>query len=87
MAPTGQLSQARKTNFLQSLPANRTPQREKTETIEALQAHRINTIAELRRVERVLASAASPDITGPMTAACKSRMRNLEYALSNADII
>lgn len=45
-------------------------QAQKQALIQALNEHRINTIAELRRVERVFATLGSPDITQPMTAAC-----------------
>ena len=40
--------------------------------IEALRAHRVNTLVELRRIEKALAVLGSPDITEPMTAACES---------------
>ncbi|TKA30275.1 hypothetical protein B0A54_15353 [Friedmanniomyces endolithicus] len=45
------------------------PQAQKRAMIAALNEHRINTIGELRRVERVFATLGSPDLTQPMTAA------------------
>jgi hypothetical protein len=39
--------------------------------VEALRTHRVNTLAELRRIERVLAAIGTPDVTEPMTTACK----------------
>ncbi|KAK0928995.1 hypothetical protein LTR91_006240 [Friedmanniomyces endolithicus] len=42
---------------------------QKRAMIAALNEHRINTIGELRRVERVFATLGSPDLTQPMTAA------------------
>ena len=52
-------------------PANRDdPQAQKQAMIKALNEHRINTIVELRRVERVFANLGSSDVTQPMTAAC-----------------
>ena len=54
-------------------PANRpNPQAQKQALIAALNEHRINTIGELRRVERIFASLGSPDLTQPMTSACKN---------------
>jgi hypothetical protein len=53
-------------------PANRPdPQAQKRALIAALNEHRINTIPELRRVERVFATLGSSDVTQPMTAACE----------------
>ena len=46
------------------------PQAQKQAMIVALNEHRINTIGELRRVERIFATLGSPDLTQPMTAAC-----------------
>jgi hypothetical protein len=37
--------------------------------IEALRTHRINTITDLRRVERIFAHMDSPEVTEPMTRA------------------
>lgn len=52
--------------------ANRNdPQAQKQAMITALNEHRINTIVELRRVERIFATLGSSDVTQPMTAACK----------------
>jgi hypothetical protein len=52
-------------------PANRNdPQTQKQALIKALNEHRINTIVELRRVERIFATLGSSDVTQPMTAAC-----------------
>lgn len=39
--------------------------------IQALQSHHVNTLVELRRIERAFAVLGSPDVTEPMTAACK----------------
>lgn len=53
-------------------PANRPdPQAQKRGLISALNEHRVNTIGELRRVERVFATLGSSDVTQPMTAACE----------------
>ena len=38
--------------------------------IQALQSHRINTLVELRRIEKAFAVLGSPDVNEPMTAAC-----------------
>jgi hypothetical protein len=46
------------------------PQAQKQAMIRALNEHRINTIGELRRVERIFATLGSSDVTQPMTAAC-----------------
>lgn len=46
------------------------PQTTKQALIDALNEHRINTVGELRRVECILATLGSPDLTQPMTAAC-----------------
>lgn len=46
------------------------PQAQKQAMIKALNEHRINTIGELRRVERIFANLGSSDLTQPMTAAC-----------------
>jgi len=52
-------------------PANQPdPQAQKQALIIALNEHRMNTIGELRRVERIFATLGSPDLTQPMTAAC-----------------
>lgn len=54
-------------------PANPTSAKaQKQALIEALREHRLNTIGELRRVERVFAELGSSDVTQPMTAACQS---------------
>ncbi|KAF1997729.1 hypothetical protein P154DRAFT_496490 [Amniculicola lignicola CBS 123094] len=42
---------------------------EKDQMIQALRSHHINTLVELRRVEKVFATLGSPDVTEPMTAA------------------
>ncbi|KAF2658401.1 hypothetical protein K491DRAFT_676442 [Lophiostoma macrostomum CBS 122681] len=42
---------------------------EKDQMIQALRSHRVNTIFELRRIERAFAVLGSPDVTEPMTAA------------------
>ncbi|BDD61729.1 hypothetical protein MPDQ_001493 [Monascus purpureus] len=41
----------------------------KDQLIDSLQKHKVNTITELRRIERILAQSASHDVTGPMTSA------------------
>ena len=57
-------------------------QAQKQALIEALDEHRINTIGELRRVERIFATLASSDLTRPMTAACEriGRVRHWNYS-------
>ncbi len=50
-------------------------QAEKAQLIHALRTHRIRTLTELRRVERIFASLGSPDLTEPMTSAC-NKCRN-----------
>ncbi|OQO07143.1 hypothetical protein B0A48_07711 [Cryoendolithus antarcticus] len=42
---------------------------QKQALIEALNEHRINTVGELRRIERIFAAIGSPDLTQPMTTA------------------
>lgn len=37
--------------------------------IEALRTHRVNTLAELRRIEETLATVGTDDVTEPMTTA------------------
>ncbi|KAF2669505.1 hypothetical protein BT63DRAFT_433009 [Microthyrium microscopicum] len=44
-------------------------QTEKAQLIHALQTHQINTLQELRRIEKVFAEVGTPDVTGPMTSA------------------
>lgn len=39
--------------------------------IQALRSHHVNTLVELRRIERAFALLGSPDVTEPMTAACE----------------
>jgi hypothetical protein len=39
--------------------------------IQALRAHQVNTLVELRRIEKAFAVLGSPDVTEPMTAACR----------------
>ena len=46
-------------------------QAEKEQLVYALQSHRVNTLVELRRIEKAFAILGSPDVTEPMTAACK----------------
>ncbi|KAF2136557.1 uncharacterized protein K452DRAFT_329632 [Aplosporella prunicola CBS 121167] len=41
----------------------------KEQLIQALQAHQLNTVIDLRRVERKFAAANSPDVMQPMTSA------------------
>ena len=45
-------------------------QAQKLALIEALNEHRVNTLSELRRIERIFATLGSSDLTQPMTAAC-----------------
>ena len=60
-------------------PADRPdPQAQKQALITALNEHRINTIGELRRIERIFATLGSSDLTQPITSAFKM----LESALS-----
>ncbi|KAF2839787.1 hypothetical protein M501DRAFT_1030978 [Patellaria atrata CBS 101060] len=42
---------------------------EKHQLVQSLNSHRVNTLVELRRIEKIFASLGSPDVTGPMTAA------------------
>ncbi|OCK76874.1 hypothetical protein K432DRAFT_407798 [Lepidopterella palustris CBS 459.81] len=42
---------------------------EKEQLIHALRSHRINTLVELRRIEKAFATLGSPDVTEPMTSA------------------
>lgn len=44
-------------------------QAQKQQLVEALRTHRINTLTELRRVERLFASAGEKELTEPMTSA------------------
>ncbi|KAJ9294568.1 hypothetical protein DTO271G3_6836 [Paecilomyces variotii] len=44
-------------------------QQDKSQLIQSLRTHRINTITELRRVEKVFAQLGSADVTEPMTSA------------------
>lgn len=46
-------------------------QAEKDQMIQALRAHHVNTLVELRRIERAFAMIGSPDVTEPMTTACR----------------
>jgi hypothetical protein len=46
-------------------------QTKKAQLVRALQAHQVNTLEGLRRIERIFASIGTPDVTGPMTSACK----------------
>ena len=46
------------------------PQAQKQALIKALNEHRVNTIGELRRIERLFATMGSSDLTQPMTSAC-----------------
>lgn len=50
----------------------KTAKAQKQALIQALSEHRLNTLGELRRVERVFADLGSSDVTQPMTAACES---------------
>jgi hypothetical protein len=44
---------------------------EKEQYIQALRTHQINTLVELRRIEKAFAVLGTPDVSEPMTAACK----------------
>lgn len=46
-------------------------QAEKAQYIQALRIHQINTLVELRRIEKVFAVLGTPDCSEPMTSACK----------------
>ena len=46
------------------------PKAQKQALIAALNERRVNTIAELRRVERIFAGLGHSDLTEPMTSAC-----------------
>jgi len=41
--------------------------------VQALRTHRVNTLAELRRIERILAASATADVSEVMTKACESQ--------------
>lgn len=51
------------------MPEGAITENEKRQLINALQTHRINTISELRRAERSLATIDSADVSEPMTSA------------------
>lgn len=53
--------------------------------IQALRTHRVNTLAELRRIESYLAASGSPEATEPMTTACESYYNPLEGRDSDFD--
>lgn len=42
-------------------------QNEKAQLIRSLQTHKVNTLTELRRIEKIFASANATDTTEPMT--------------------
>lgn len=44
-------------------------QSEKAILIQSLRTHRVNTLIELRRIEKVFAALSSADVTEPMTSA------------------
>lgn len=44
-------------------------QHDKEQLIQSLRSHRVNTIIELRRIEKIFAEIDSPDVTEPMTSA------------------
>lgn len=59
-------------NFNAMAPANTSnPKAQKQALINALNERRVNTIGELRRIERIFASLGHPDLTEPMTSACQ----------------
>lgn len=39
--------------------------------VQALRTHRVNTLAELRRIERCLAATATTEVSEAMTKACE----------------
>lgn len=45
-------------------------QAEKLKMIASLRNHSVNTLAELRRIERIFATMGTSDVTEPMTTAC-----------------
>ena len=55
--------------FLPSLITAGT-QAEKSKMIASLRNHSVNTLAELRRIERIFATMGTSDLTEPMTTAC-----------------
>lgn len=57
------LTQHKLTNSLLRL------QSEKASLIQSLRTHRVNTLIELRRIEKVCAGLNTPDVTEPMTSA------------------
>ncbi|KAA6413902.1 MAG: hypothetical protein FRX48_02264 [Lasallia pustulata] len=44
-------------------------QKDKEQLINSLRTHRVNTVTELRRIEKVFAYLNSPEVTEPMTSA------------------
>jgi hypothetical protein len=44
-------------------------QNNKEQLIDSLRTHRVNTITELRRIERIFAHLDCVEVTGPMTSA------------------
>jgi hypothetical protein len=49
-------------------------QSEKEQYIQALRTHQVNTLVELRRIEKAFAVLGTPDVSEPMTAACKQTL-------------
>lgn len=47
------------------------PKAQKHALIAALNERRVNTVGELRRIERIFANLGHSDLTEPMTSACK----------------
>jgi hypothetical protein len=60
-------------------------QAEKDQYIHALRTHQINTVVELRRIEKAFAVLGTPDVSEPMTAACK-RTRQVGLSLKVTDL-
>jgi hypothetical protein len=60
-------------------------QAEKEQYIQALRTHQVNTLVELRRVEKAFAALGTPDVSEPMTAACKRKPTN--WVVAETDML
>jgi hypothetical protein len=60
-------------------------QSEKEQCIHALRTHQVNTLVELRRIEKAFALLGTPDVSEPMTAACK-REQNM-WVMTETDLL
>jgi hypothetical protein len=58
-------------------------QTEKEKMIASLRNHSVNTLAELRRIEKIFATMGTSDVTEPMTTACESC--HYSYGLASID--